>query len=197
MNNKKIFEDTKIYNALRKSKHSKCFKNATQLNSGRFKGLDRFTKIQNYLLESLYTISDMHNPSAYRIYLYLLRHITGFENRSRIEYRIKKIKSQMNMGNSFYKAVKLLKDKNMLYFIEKEGNYYIGLNPYPDTWITDSKERIDEIIDHEVNQILERTDDEIVSISSSSWSSSSSSSYSFPSDDSGIDEILMKELEKM
>jgi hypothetical protein len=196
MENKIIFEDTKIYNTLRKSKYSKVIKNATQLRAGRFPGLNRFTKIQNYLLESLYTISDMHNPSAYRIYLYLLRQITGYKNRSSIVYNIKKIRTQLNMGNSFYNAIKFLQKKNMVYFTEKEGIPYLGLIPYPELWITTSKDRIDKIVDKEIDMILEISTDEIISCSSSSWSSSSSSSNSYPSDVDDLADLLL-ELEKM
>ena len=147
----------------------------------------------NYLLESLYTISDMHNPSAYRIYLYLLRQITGFENRSWIEYRPKKLKNHVNMGNSFYNAVKCLEDKNMIFFFEKDGIKYIGLNPIPESWETVSIDRIDEIIDNEINELLEKTDYAMISSSSSSWSSSSSSSNSYPSND----DDLLRELDNM
>lgn len=188
-----IIENSRWFKAIRKSKHYQKIKNSTQLKAGRFPGLKKFTMIQNYLLESLYTVSDMHNPSAYRIYLYLLRQITGYENRSNIEYRPKKLKSHINMGNSFYKAIQCLIDKNMIYFVESDGSYYVGLNPYPESWITESKKRIDEIIDNEINQILERKPDETVSISSSSWSSSSSSSNSFPSDE----DALLRELDEM
>ena len=187
-----IIENSKFYKALRKSKHFKKL-NHSQLKSGRFADLPRFTKIQNYLLESLYTISDMNNPSAYRLYLYLLRQITGFEGKSKIEYRPKKIKAHMNMGNSFYNAVKCLEDKNMIFYLEIEGDKHIGLNPYPESWITESKDRIDEIIDNEINQILGITADALVSSSSSSWSSSSSSSNSFPSDE----DALLRQLDEM
>ena len=107
------------------------------------------------------------------------------------------MKSQMNIGNSFYNAKKLLEDKNMIYFHQHDGVEYIGLNPYPDTWITEGKDRINEIVQNEANAILGKTDDALVSISSSSWSSSSSSSNSYPSDASSYNEELMKELEKM
>jgi hypothetical protein len=76
----------------------------------------------------------------------------------------------------------------------KDGVKYIGLNPYPDTWITEGKDRINEIIDKEVKELLGISDDDLASISSSSWSSSSSSSNSYPSD---YDDDLMKMLETM
>jgi hypothetical protein len=194
----KIYEFTdnsKLYEAFRKSKYFRKA-NHIQIKSGRFPDLPRFTKIQNYLLDSLYSIPDMHNPSAFRIYLYLLRQITGYNSRYSIEYHPKRIKSQMNIRNSFYKAIKLLEDKNMIYFTCKDDIKYIGLNPYPDTWITDGKDRIDEIIEKEVNELLEIKEVDLVSISSSSWSSSSSSSksdfYKYLDDDE-----LLLELEKM
>jgi len=71
------------------------------------------------------------------------------------------------------------------------------LNPYPDTWVTDSAERIDEIIQKEINEILENTDDALMSISSSSWSSSSSSSESYPSDGEAFNNQLLEELDNM
>jgi hypothetical protein len=191
-----FIDNSKFYDAFRKSNYFRKA-NHKQLKSGRFPYLPRFTKIQNYLLDSLYSIPDMHNPSAFRIYLYLIRHITGYNNRYSIEYHPKRIKFQMNIRNSFYNAVKLLEDKNMIYFTSKDDIKYIGLNPYPDTWITEGKDRIDEIIEKEVNELLGIKEGDLVSISSSSWSSRSSSSKSFPSDDSVLDEELLKELEKM
>jgi len=187
-----IIENSRWLKAIQSTKHHKKIKNYKQLKAGRFSGLKRFTMIQNYLLESLYTISDMSNPSAYRLYLYLLRQITGFEDKTKIEYRPKKIKIHMNMGNSFYNAVKCLEDRNMIYFFELDGTKHLGLNTYPESWITESKDRIDEIIDNEINAILERKPDEGVSVSCSSWSSSSSSN-SFPSDY----DALLRELDEM
>ena len=95
MNINEITQNSKLYKALTKSKH---FKNCNHWNiiSGRLP-LPRFKKFQNFLLESLYTVSDMHNPSAYRLYLYLVRQITGYEKKSSIEYRPKKIKAELNM----------------------------------------------------------------------------------------------------
>ena len=173
-----FIDNSKFYDAFRKSKYFRKA-NHRQLKSGRFPDLPRFTRIQNFLLESLYSIPDMHNPSAFRIYLYLIRQITGFNSRYSIEYHPKRIKSQMNIRNSFYNAVKLLEDKNMIYFTCKDDIKHIGLNPYPDTWITEGKDRIDEIIEKEVNELLEKKDDALVSdnddiiesVSSSSWSS--------------------------
>jgi hypothetical protein len=188
-----FIDNSKFYEAFRKTKYFRKA-NHRQLKSGRFPYLPRFTKIQNYLLDSLYSIPDMHNPSAFRIYLYLLRQITGFDSRYSIEYHSKRIKSQINIGNSFYNAVKLLEDKNMIYFTFKDDVKYIGLNPYPDTWINEGKDRIDEIIEKEVNELLGIKKDDLVSNSSSSWSSSSSSSNSYPSD---YDDDLMKMLETM
>ena len=189
-------EQTKIYKAIRKSKHFRKLRHS-QLKSGRFTFLTRFTSFQNYLLESLYTMSDLRNPSAYRLYLYLVRQITGYKDISCIEFRKKKIKKQMNINNSLYNAIKALKDRNMIYFIDKNGIEYIGLNPYPDTWKTKSIDRINEIIDKEFNLILGITDDSLVSVSSSSWSSSSSSSTSYIMDEDLAHKELLKELDNM
>jgi len=192
----KIIENSKMFEALRKSKYfKKC--NHSQLKSGRFPYLPRFTKLQNYLLESLYTLGDMKKPSAFRIYLYLLRQVTGYNNRIGIEYRPKKFMAHMKMGTCLYGGIKCLENKNMIYFYEKDGVKWIGLNPYPDTWVTDSAERIDEIIQKEINEILENTDDALMSISSSSWSSSSSSSESYPSDGEAFNNQLLEELDNM
>jgi hypothetical protein len=188
-----ITQNSRFFKALRKSKDfKKC--NHWNLKSGRFPFLPRFTMLQNCLLESFYTMSDIRNPSAYRLYLYLLRQITGYKNRSSIEYRPKKIKKQINMGNSFYKAVQLLEDKNMIRYEIIGDTKYIGLNPYPESWITDSIEKIDEIIDNEINLLLGIKKDELISSSSSSWSRSSSSSKSYPS---GIDDELSRLLDAM
>ena len=161
----------------------------SQYKSGRFPKLDRFTKMQNYLLESLYTISDIGKPSSYRIYLYLLRQITGFENRSRIEYRSKKIKNEINMKNCFYEAIKRLEDKNMIKFVYIKDVKHIELNPDPHSWKTVSSDKIDEIMNKEINTILGKTDQDFMSISSSSWSSSSSSSNSDLNDDDLLVEL--------
>ena len=186
-----ITQNSKFYQALKKSKaFKKC--NHRHIKSGRFP-LPRFTKLQNFLLESLYTISDLHNPSAYRLYLYLLRQITGYKYRSIIEYRPKKIKAELNMGNSFYKAVRLLEAKNMTRCKVIDGIKYIGLNPYPEFWITESRDRIDEIINIEVNHLLGIKKDEFISSSSSSWSRSSSSVSSW----SANDDDIIKELETL
>jgi hypothetical protein len=193
MKNNDFIDESKIYKALQKTKYFKKLNN-TQINSGRFPDLPRFTKIQNYLLDSLFSIPDMHNPSAFRIYLYLIRQITGYNSRYSIEYHPKRIKAQMNIKNCFYNAVKLLEEKNMIYYSDKDGVKYIGLNAYPDTWRTEGKDRINEIIDKEVKELLGISDDDLASISSSSWSSSSSSSNSYPSD---YDDDLMKMLETM
>jgi hypothetical protein len=184
-------QNSKLHRALLKSKQLKR-PNHWNMQSGRFPQLERFTKLQNFLLESFYTVSDMHNPSAYRLYLYLLRKIIGFEKRSVIEYRPKKIKAELSMGNSFYKAERILKEKNMIRFEFKQDTKYIGLIPYPELWITDSKDRIDEIIDKEINELLGIQKDALSS-SSSSWSSSSTSSTSYPSDD----DYLMRELDEL
>ena len=120
-----ITQNSKFYKALMKSKYFKqC--SSWKISSGRLP-LPRFTKLQNFLLESLYTVSDMHNPSAYRLYLYLLRHITGYVKRPSIEYRPKKIKAELNMGNSFYKAESILKAKNMIRYVLIKDTKYIGL----------------------------------------------------------------------
>jgi hypothetical protein len=187
-----IMNDSKFFKALQKSKYFRKI-NHTQLKSGRFPDLPRFTKIQNYLLDSLYSISDMHNSSAFRVYLYLIRQITGYNSRYYIEYNPKRMKSQMNIKNSFYNAIKMLEEKNMIYYSNKDGIKYIGLNPYPDTWITDGKDKINEIIEKEVNELLEINDDVLESVSSSSWNSSSSSSNSFPSDE----DALLRQLDEM
>ena len=190
-----ITQNSKLHRAILKSKKLKR-PNHWNMQSGRFPHLPRFTKLQNFLLESFYTISDMHNPSAYRLYLYLLRQITGYKSRGSIEYRPKKIKYNLNMGNSFYNAVKCLEGKNMIYFVLREEIKYIALNPYPESWITDSKEKIDEIINNEINALLGITKDELISSSSSSKSKSSSSSQSYPSDDILTDDLL-RELDAM
>jgi len=188
-----IIDNSKIFKALRKSEYFKqC--NHRQLKSGRFPYLPRFTKLQNYLLESLYSLRDMQNPSAFKIYLYLLRQVTGYNTRFGIEYRPKTMKAHMNMGTSFYEAIKCLELKNMIHYYHKDGIKHIGLNPYPDTWLTKYAERIDELIHKETNAILGISDDELMSTSSSSWSSSSSSSYSYPSDDDLIDDDLLEAL---
>ena len=83
-----ILDRSILVRALERSKYSNKL-NHIKLKSGRFPGLPRFSKIQNYLLESLYTIPDMHNPSAFRIYLYLIRQITGYKSRYSFEYRPK------------------------------------------------------------------------------------------------------------
>src|SRR5210317_1731758 len=97
MNINEITQNSKLHRAILKSKQLKR-PNHWNMQSGRFPKLPRFTKLQNFLLESLYIVSDMHNPSAYRLYLYLIRQITGYEGRSSIEYRPKKIKAELNMG---------------------------------------------------------------------------------------------------
>jgi hypothetical protein len=103
------------------------------------------------------------------------------------------MKDQLNMGTSFYKAIELLKKKNMIHFHDRNGSKHIGLNPYSDTWVTDGKERLIEIVENEANQILGKTDLDLISSSSSSWSSSSSSSNSYPSND----DDLLKTLDEM
>jgi hypothetical protein len=192
--------NSKIYDALIHSKYHKERKiNHRQLKSGRFPDIPRFTMIQNYILESLYTLYDMHNPSAFRIYLYLLRQVSGYDRNISIELRKKKIMRHMNMGTNFYNAIGILRQKNMIHTYEKDGSEYIGLNPYPDTWITEDHDKIGEIINGEVNALLGKTDDALVSLSSSSWSSSSSSStrdisIDDKSDDEKDDDDLLKEL---
>jgi hypothetical protein len=118
----------------------------------------------------------------------LLRHITGYVGRTSIEYRPKKIKAELNMGNSFYKAERILKEKNMIHEKSINDIKFIGLNPYPETWITDSKDRIEVIIDNEINLLLEIKKDGLGSSSSSSCtrSSTSSSSESYPSNDAEL-----------
>ena len=100
------------------------------------------------------------------------------------------------MGNSFYKAESILKAKNMIRYEYTRDTKYIGLNPYPDTWVTCGKDRIDEIMDNEINAILGIQKDALSS-SSSSWSSSSSSSQSYPSNDDLFDEELLKKLDEL
>ena len=192
-----ITQNSKLHRAILKSKKLKR-PNHWNMQSGRFPHLPRFTKLQNFLLESFYTISDMHNPSAYRLYLYLLRQITGYKSRGSIEYRPKKIKYNLNMGNSFYNAVKCLEEKNMIYFMFIKEIKYIALNPYPESWNTDSIEKIDKIINNEIKELLGIKKNELSSSSrsSSSKSKSSSSSGSFVSDDI-LDDDLLRELDAM
>jgi hypothetical protein len=193
-----ILQVSKIFYAIMRSKYKRNNTiNHWQFKSGRYPYLPRFTKLQNHLLESLYSISDIRNPSAYRIYLYLVRMITGYKSRSSIEYNPKKIKIHINMGNSFYNGIKCLEDKNMIHYEIIKGIKHIGLNPHPDTWVTDSLDRINEIIDEEVDFILERKNKLNNSSSSSSWSSSSSSSNSYPYDDEDLDKALLEELDRM
>ena len=73
----------------------------------------------------------------------------------------------------------------MIRFEFKQDTKYIGLIPYPELWITDSKDRIDEIIDKEIIELLGIQKDALSS-SSSSWSSSSTSSTSYPLDDDDL-----------
>jgi hypothetical protein len=120
--------------------------NHYQANSGRF-NFPRFTKLQNYLLESLYVMSDLNNPSAYRLYLYLIRNITGYEKKEDIQYDSKKMKADLNMGNSFYKAIEILKNKNLIdYVYDKYDRKYIELNVYPNLWKTKDKDKINVIV---------------------------------------------------
>jgi hypothetical protein len=142
-------------------------------------------------------MSDFHNPSAFRIYLYLLRQITGWEDRYSIEFRPKKMRSQINMGNSFYNAIRFLEDKNMIYYTDKDGVKYIGINAIPESWKTKDIDLINEKIETEIDYILERERGVIYSLSSSSWSSSSSSSMSYSSDDYDIEEEMLKELDHL
>ena len=100
------------------------------------------------------------------------------------------------MGNSFYNAVKCLEEKNMIYFMFIKEIKYIALNPYPESWITDSIEKINEIMDNEIKELLGIKKDELVSSSSSSTSKSSSSSQSFLPDDI-LDDDLIRELDAM
>jgi hypothetical protein len=197
MDVRELLRNSKLYSALHKSKYYPNGVKQVDFESGRYNKLPRFTKLQNFLLESLYTINDLHNPTAFRIYLYLLRQITGYKNKSKIEYRPKRIKKDMNIGNCMYKGIKYLKAKNMIELIEDDDLYYISLNPDPSTWITTSKEKIDKIMNDEINAILGKDLDKHISTSSSSWSSSSSSSASYPSDDDKLDDDLLKELEKL
>lgn len=193
MNINEITLNSKLHLALLKSGKLKN-PNHYNMQSGRFPNLPRFTKLQNYLLESLYTVSDLHNPSAYRLYLYLFRQIIGYEGRSNIEFRPKKIKAELNMGSAFYKAVRLLKAKNMIRYVFFEDTKFIGLNPYPESWITNSKDRIDAIVDNEINELLEIQKDTMSSNSSSySSSSTSSSSESSPCND----DDLLRELDTL
>ena len=60
---------------------------------------------------------------------------------------------------------------------------YIGINPHPESWITDSIDKIDEIIDNEIKELLGIKKNELISSSSSSKSKSSSSSQSIIYDD--------------
>ena len=103
------------------------------------------------------------------------------------------------MGNSFYNAVKLLEDKNMIRFVYEKDIKYIGINPHPESWITDSIEKIDEIIDNEINLLLGIKKNDLLSSSSSSWSSSSSSSKNNLSgmDEDMLNRALLKELDAM
>jgi hypothetical protein len=151
-----ITSKSTLYKAIKESKYKNKI-NSVKIYSGRF-NFPRFTMVQNYLLESLYVTSDLHNPSAYRIYLYLLRNITGFKNKTGIDYSPKKIRKQLNMGNSFYKAISCLEQKNMIYIDnDQNDNKYIRLNVFPDTWKTTKdmdKQIIAQIIDKERNALL-------------------------------------------
>jgi len=197
--------NSKLYRAMLKSKQGKNL-NHYKTNSGRF-DFPRFTKIQNYHLESIYVLSDLNNPSAFRLYLYLLRNITGYKNKEQIDYNPKKIKKDLNMGNSFYRAIECLWDRNLInYYKDKYDNKYIRLNVYPDTWdiIDKDKEIIDEIIKKEINELLGKKEDEYESVSSSSESSSSfsyssSSSHRLSEKEKALldEELLLNELDKM
>jgi hypothetical protein len=177
MNFNEMREKSQLFNAIHTLLVSKKVKNHHELKSGRFTKLERFTKVQNYLLECLYTINDIRKPTSYRLYLYLLRQITGYKNKSSIELRPNIIKKKMNIGNNYYEAIKDLKDKNMINVTEKDGVARIHINPYPDTWVSDSHEELNQIITKEINHILGKNeDDNLESVSSSSWSSSGRSS---------------------
>ena len=207
----KIIEKSKLHkamlkheikNKLNENKKNKGLINHYMVKSGRFY-FPRFTKIQNYHLESFYVLSDLNNPTAIKLYLYLLRNITGYEKRESIEYKPKKIKKDLNIGNSFYRAIECLKKMNLIYlFSDKYDNKYVRINVFPDTWDLVEKDReiVDKIVQREINDLLgiknQDESDDILSLSSSSYSSSSSSSMSLTEENEKLlNEELLKELD--
>ena len=202
-------------------KESRLINDTRKYLSGRF-NLDRFTMVQHVVLESLYSMSDLRNPSAIRLYLYLLRNITGFKRRIRSELNLRQIKRKLNMGSSIYKAIEVLKAKKMIAIENIKEKNYVFINVYPDTWETKDKEILMEIVNKEIRNLrgengneLEDEEEQILNSlkkifndsegakndraeddvkTSSSISSSSSSSASLASDE---DSLLMMELEDL
>lgn len=198
-------------------KESRLIDDTRKYLSGRF-NLDRFTMIQNVLLESLYSMSDLRNPSAIRLYLYLLRNIAGFDRRIRLEFSLGYIKKKLNMGSSVYKAVEVLKAKKMITIEPIREKEYIFINVYPDTWETKDEEVIMKIVNKEISRLkgkianeLEQEEEQILNnlnwIIENSTSeyvesaddyvgfSSSRSSSSLSSEALGEVEKLLRELE--
>jgi hypothetical protein len=196
-------------------KESRLINDTRKYLSGRF-NLDRFTMVQHVVMESLYSMSDLRNPSAIRLYLYLLRNITGFKRRIRLELNLRQIKRKLNLGSSVYKAIEVLKAKNMIAIETIKEKKYIFINVYPDTWETKDKEILMEIVSKEIRilrgengneledqeeQILnslkkifngssdENNDHANESITFRSSGSSSSSSVSFDEDDDLLTEL--------
>jgi hypothetical protein len=200
-------------------KESRLINDTRKYLSGRF-NLNRFTMVQHVLMESLYSMSDLRNPSAIRLYLYLLRNITGFKRRIRLELNLRQIKRKLNMGSSIYKAIEVLKAKNMIAVETIRERKYIFINVYPDTWETKDKEIILEIVNKEIRKLkgesgneFEEEEEQILDYlkdilensvdaknvsaagyvkPSSSMSTGSSSSASL-----GDDELLLTELEDL
>jgi len=133
-------------------KESRLIDDTRKYLSGRFK-LDRFTMVQHVLMESLYSMSDLRNPSAIRLYLYLLRNITGFKRRIRLEFNLAQIKRKLNMGSSIYKAIEVLKAKQMIAIEQRNEKKHIFINVYPDTWKTKDKEIVLEIVHKEIRKL--------------------------------------------
>lgn len=184
-------QKSELYRAIQKSKYRNKM-NYWKLISGRL-GFDRFTKIQNFLLESLYTMSGNDNPSSYRLFLYLIRNYTGWNFERKVRYVPKKLKKELNMGTSFYNAKRTLLERNMISIEEINDEKFVLINTFPDTWVTDDNAKISDIIRKEIEVIIGKK--HCSSMSNSSFSYSSSSLGFIGNEDS--DEKLLLELEEL
>lgn len=173
-------------------------KSAKDRAAGRLVGYGNFVRIEHYLLECLYTINTT-NPTAIKIYLYLLKQIKGWINEVKVKYSpatiMRDMKIPKNSRTTFLNAMRMLQEYQMISISSKDGEKFIFINCYPDAWNTPNQDDINAIIEYHLNNNKYLAEKQSSSSSSSSTSSSSSSSSNSSMEYSVEENEVLRELD--
>jgi len=126
----------------------------------------RYTMLSHCFIDSLMFALNESPKTCWQLVFYLSRNIVGIGRNKKgdpkiyIEYKPTCLIKKANITGigSFYKAIKILKEKNIIFFREK----YLYLNIFPLTWNIENEEyrnEIKKIVDKELNR-MERNNNE-------------------------------------